>query len=121
MSETSGAGGKKTKGERRKPPMPGGKAGGRVWNAAADGSNMSRTISFGSTDEASKAARRAVSTFSKAGQPIDLRLEGSTLTVRVAAEGGAINDQVKRLTNRIAPKDPAKKAAKDAKAAGAEG
>jgi hypothetical protein len=117
MSETSGAAGKKTKVNRAKPA----REGERAWTRTPDGAGLSRTISFGSTDEAGKAARKAVVGFQKAGQPIDLRLDGSTVTIRIAGAPGKIDEQAKRLVNRIAPRDPARKAAKDAKPAGAEG
>jgi hypothetical protein len=117
MSETSGAAGKKSKVKRAKPASDGDSA----WTRTPDGASLSRTISFGSTDEAGKAARKAVVSFQKAGQPVDLRLDGSSVTIRIAGAPGQIDEQAKRLVNRIAARDPARKAARDAKTAGGEG
>ena len=114
MSETSGAGGKK--GKVKVKPI---RSGIRGWDAAADGANLSRTISFGSPDEAMKGARRALGTFQKAGRPIEVRLEGSDVTLRVGASAGQVDDELKKLTKRVTPKDPAAKAARKAKAAAA--
>ena len=107
MSETSGGGVKKGKIKPNKPA----KSGLRGWNASTDGSSLSRTLSYGSTDEAGNAARKVLATFQKIGQPVDLRLDGVNITIRVGANAGQVDDQMKKLTKRLAPKDPAKKAA----------
>jgi hypothetical protein len=88
-----------------KPPL-------RGWDAAGDG--FSKTSGYGSPDQAMKGAKRALQSFHKAGRPVEVRLDGSDVTVRVA---GPVDDDLKRLVKRIVPKDPAQKAAAQARRA----
>ena len=78
-----------------------------------------------SPEQAAKAAQRALTAFQKNTTPLELRLDGAALTLRVGAEAGRVDDKMKKLAKRFAPKDPAKKAerqaARAAKAAGAGG
>ena len=119
MNETSDAGGKAKKAKAK--PAKSSRPGGQAWTRTADGSGLSRTISFGSAEEAGKAARKALVGFQKAAQPIDLRLDGSSVTIRVAGAPSDLDPQVKRLVNRIAPKDPARHAARKTQAGAGEG
>ena len=113
MSDTSGPGagdkaGKAAKAGRQAKPgkaakLP--KSPLRGWDA--DGANFSRTMAYGSPDQAMKGAKRALGSFQKAGRPVEVRLDGSDVTVRVT---GPVDEDLKKLAKRIAPKDPAKKA-----------
>ena len=62
-----------------------------------------------------KGAKRALGTFQKAGRPIEVRLDGANVTVRVAGRPG--RRRAEEAAKRVTPKDPAEKAAKQAAAA----
>jgi hypothetical protein len=111
MSETSGAGAKKTK-TKIKPVRPGL----RGWDASHDGSLLSRLVAYASPAEAEKGARRALSAFQKAEKALELRLEGSQLTLRVNAIAGQVDTEMKKLVKRLVPKDEAEVAKRAAKA-----
>jgi hypothetical protein len=118
MSETTGAGPKKVK---TKTKTKGVRSGLRGWTAATDGASLSRTNTYESPEQAAKAAQRALSAFQKNATPLELKLDGAAVTLRVASDGGRVDDKMKKLAKRFAPKDPAKKAArKAARAAGKE-
>jgi hypothetical protein len=112
MSETSGAGGKRSK--MKTTPA---RSGFREWEASADGSNLSRTMTYASAEEGGKAARRALGVFHKAGKVVEVGLDGPKVTIRCEAKSGIIGADTRKLLKRLTPKDPAEKAARKAKAA----
>ncbi len=122
MSETSGPGAGKKAGKDKpakagkgpkagKEPKPGkaAKPALRGWDAG--GASLSRTMAYESPEQAVKGAKRALGSFHKAGRPVEVRLEGASVTVRVT---GPVDEDLKKLAKRVAPKDPAEKAAKQA-------
>jgi hypothetical protein len=122
MSDTSEAGAKKGKGKGAKAGTKakskvGAKAvrtGLRGWAASADGASVSRTNTYESPEKAAKAGARALSLFQKNSKPVEVRLEGASMTLRLATEGGRLDDNMKKLAKRFAPKDPEAKAARRA-------
>lgn len=62
-----------------------------------------RTYAYASIDEVQKVLRRAVSGFAKAGTPLDVRMEGSNLTLRLPAKEQQ-TDELRKLTRRLRPK-----------------
>ena len=120
MSETSGADAKKAR-IKTKTKTKGVRSGLRGWTAATDGASLSRTNTYDSPEQAAKAAQRALSAFQKNATPLELKIDGAALTLRVASDAGRVDDKMKKLAKRFAPKDPAKKAARQAaRAAGKE-
>lgn len=119
MTDAPTAKAKKPKAEKAaKTPGSGSKL--RGWTAAGD-SMVAQTFSYGSGDELGRAAKRAFGAAQKLGKPVEFRLDGSSLTVRVPAANGAVEDDVKKFAKRLAPMDPAQKEAKAAKKASAAG
>jgi hypothetical protein len=118
MSEPKG--GKSKPAKTKEPKVRSGPPPLRGWDASADGAMLTRTLSCGSAEEAGKLARKALVTFHKAEKPIELRVEGANVTLRISASNGKTDDQTRLLAQRMAPKDPDKVAARVAarKAAG---
>ncbi len=116
MSETSGPGAGKKAGKDKPAKAGNGLKPGKAAKPAlrgwdAEGASLSRTMAYGSPDQAVKGAKRALGSFHKAGRPVEVRLEGASVTVRVT---GPVDEDLKKLAKRVAPKDPAEKAAKQA-------
>lgn len=93
----------------------------RGWTAGEGGSQVSRTFSYGTPEEVAKAAKRIIGGGQKLNKAVELRLEGSSLTVRLPAANGAVEDDVRKMAKRLSPADPAKKEARAAKAKASEG
>lgn len=105
-------------GKAEKAPKPGraaqagpklGKGGLAGWDA--DGASLSRTMGYATPVEAIKGAKRALGVFQKAGRPVQVGLDGASVTVRIS---GPVDPDLKKLAKRVSPKDPAKKAARQA-------
>jgi len=109
MSDTSSGGGKaaKPEGKKRGGKSGAGTGGGRARKsgAAASGAETgsTRSYTYASTDEAQKVIRRAVSAFAKAGAPLDMRLEGPNLTLRLPPKEQQ-TDEFRKLARRLKPK-----------------
>jgi len=104
------------KAARAERPAKAAKTGLRGWDADAAG--FSRTSAYETPEQAMKGAKRTLSYFQKAGRPVDVRLDGSSVTVRFA---GPLDEDLKKLAKRVAPKDPAAKAEARARRAAQKG
>ena len=89
----------------------------RDWSPSSDGSMVSRTFALENAEIAAKTAKRAFSVVSKSGKPFEIGVNGLSLTVRLPATGGAVEDTVRKLARRLTPKDEADSAARKAKRA----
>jgi hypothetical protein len=76
----------------------------RDWTSGDNGAHVARTFSFDTADNAHRAARRALGRGVKAGKPMDLRLDGQSMTVRLGATGGRVDDATKKLSKGFTPK-----------------
>jgi hypothetical protein len=117
MSESTG-GKAKPRAKTKEPKARSGPPPLRGWDASADGAQLTRTLSCGTAEEAGAVARKALVSFHKAAKPIELRVDGASVTLRIAAAGGQVDEQTRLLAQRMAPKDPAKAAARAAARAG---
>ena len=120
MSDESGPGAGKKAGKAGKGPRPdkpaktvkAPRSALRGWDP--EGGGFTRTSAYGSPDQAMKGAKRALGSVQKAGRPVEVRLDGSNVTFRVS---GPVDEDLKKLAKRVAPKDPAEKAAAQARRA----
>lgn len=117
MSDTPPPSGRGKRGERAaNPDRPkrereagggGGGAAARREKRGAGGTGgaeaSTRTVAFATADEAQKVLKRAVSGFAKAGAPLDVRMEGSSLTLRLPPKDQQ-SDEYRKLLRRLRPK-----------------
>jgi hypothetical protein len=123
MTDTPTTKPKKTKAEKAEKAARTAESGGsrlRGWTGASEGSMVVRTFTYDSVDQMNQAAKRAFGRIQKFGKPVELRLEGSSLTIRLPATNGAVEEDVKRLAKRLTPDDDARTAQKAARKAAAD-
>ncbi|HEX8232337.1 MAG TPA: hypothetical protein VF559_03190 [Caulobacteraceae bacterium] len=101
MSDTSSGGGKGARAGKQKGEGKGG--GARRSGGAASETGATRTYAYASADKAQKVLRRAVGAFVKAGTPLDVRLEGASITLRLPPKEQQ-TEEFRKLARRLRPK-----------------
>ena len=94
MSETSKTAAKTAKGKGLR-GVPG-------WESTEAG-GYSRAYEAKNPDQATKTAGRILTNFHKAGQPVEVHVEGAKVTARINADGRP-NEELVKVMKRVSPK-----------------